>query len=382
MKILLLGEFSGVHRNLKDGLETLGHDVMHAGTGDGFKQLEVDLSFDTNLPSVLGKVVSYLKPHLNRKYLSGYDFVQVMSPFLFYRHRFSKWVNDLYHNILYSFLKANNGPMFLLAAGSDGYYWRNTPKYMRYSPHRDEIKYDFHGRRHPLEKEEAFEFNKEFLDWYDGIIPTHFEYEVAYEGEDKLLKAIPSPINTDKISKTWSFNDGKVNVFHGLNRYGFKGTHHVEAAFDIISDRRNDIMPSIEGRMPLADYLKLMKRMDIIIDQTNSYSLGVNGLFALAMGKIVLGGSEPEALACLGIDTSPAVNILPDKNDIVEKLTFLLDNKYEFEERSFESRQFVQRFHDCKKVAQQFLDVWRNPKENKNLHRVLAPAGYLSASLA
>lgn len=380
MKILLLGEFSGVHGSLKDGLETLGHSVTHAGTGDGFKQLAVDLSFDSNLPSVLGKVDSYLKPHLYREKLAGFDFVQVMNPFLFYRQRFPAWINNLYHHVLYRFLKRNNGPIFLLAAGSDGYFWRNTPKYMRYSPHRDEVKYDFRGRSHPLETNAAFEFNEDLLEWFEGIIPTHFEYEVAYAGEDKLLKAIPSPITTDKITPAWPFKREGVHVFHGLNRYGFKGTHYVEGAFDIISKKRSDISTSIEGRMPLKQYLELMKRMDVVIDQTNSYSQGVNGLFAMAMGKIVFGGAEPEALACLGMGKSPAVNILPDKNDIVEKLISVLDEKNGLEERSFASRQFVEQFHDSKKVAQDFLDVWQNPNKHKNKHKILAAGGYLNAS--
>ena len=49
MKILLLGDFSAVHKNLKDGLLELGHDVVLASDGDGFKifleTLILNLSF-------------------------------------------------------------------------------------------------------------------------------------------------------------------------------------------------------------------------------------------------------------------------------------------------------------------------------------------------
>lgn len=380
MNILLLGEFSGLHKNLKDGLELLGHDVTIAGTGDGFKKLEVDLSFDATLPSLFGKVESYLKPHLERKQLSGFDVVQVMNPFLFYRHRLPKWINGIYHKLLFSFLKANNGSMFLLAAGSDGYFWRNTPAHMRYSPHCDEVKYDLNGRGHPLATQSAFQFNQDFIEWFEGVIPTMFEYEVAYAGEDKLLEAIPMPINTDKIPANMVGGGKNVNVFHGLNRYGFKGTRHVEGAFDIISNIRDDVSAIIKGRLPLTEYLALMERMDIVIDQTNSYSLGMNGLFAMAMGKVVLGGSEPESLACLDVTDSPVVNVLPDKNDIVEKLVGILDDKNGLEERSFASRKFVERVHDCRKVAQNFLHVWKNPEQHKNQHKILATSGYLDAA--
>ena len=43
MKILLVGEFSGVHNNLKKGLIELGHDVILAADGDGFKSFGYDL---------------------------------------------------------------------------------------------------------------------------------------------------------------------------------------------------------------------------------------------------------------------------------------------------------------------------------------------------
>jgi len=42
MKILLVGEFSGVHNNLKMGLKALGHDVKLAADGDGFKKFGYD----------------------------------------------------------------------------------------------------------------------------------------------------------------------------------------------------------------------------------------------------------------------------------------------------------------------------------------------------
>ena len=40
MKILLFGDYSSVHLNLKEGLEKLGHFVLLVGTGDGFKEIK------------------------------------------------------------------------------------------------------------------------------------------------------------------------------------------------------------------------------------------------------------------------------------------------------------------------------------------------------
>ncbi|WP_034293688.1 MULTISPECIES: hypothetical protein [Bacillus] len=48
-KILLLGEYSGVHQNLKEGLKELGHDVVVASDGD--EQIRINSDIDLSLQS-------------------------------------------------------------------------------------------------------------------------------------------------------------------------------------------------------------------------------------------------------------------------------------------------------------------------------------------
>lgn len=42
MKILIIGEFSGLAKNLKIGLNYLGNQVSIVSTGDGFKNIEIE----------------------------------------------------------------------------------------------------------------------------------------------------------------------------------------------------------------------------------------------------------------------------------------------------------------------------------------------------
>ena len=46
MKILLIGEYSRVHLTLAEGLRSMGHEVVVASAGDGFKNYprDIDLS--------------------------------------------------------------------------------------------------------------------------------------------------------------------------------------------------------------------------------------------------------------------------------------------------------------------------------------------------
>ena len=44
MRILLIGEFSRLHNSLKEGLVSLGHEVIIVANGDGFKNYPADIS--------------------------------------------------------------------------------------------------------------------------------------------------------------------------------------------------------------------------------------------------------------------------------------------------------------------------------------------------
>jgi len=148
-------------------------------------------------------------------------------------------------------------------------------------------------------------------------------------------------------------------VFHGLSRYGFKGTRHIEKAFDALNKKYpNDVECIIKGGLPLNDYLSLMRRVNVVVDQAYSYSSGMNALFAMAMGKVTLGGAEPESLLSLNVSQSPLINILPDSADIEKKIEVLLERRRQMGEMGMISREFVEDNHSHTKIAKMYLDAW------------------------
>lgn len=361
MKILLLGEFSGVHKNLKEGLQKLGHEVVIASSGDGFKQIksDIDLSVDGNL---ITRKIKTLKHKLNFiQIVKEYDLVQLINPFAIFYHTI---IPNKLNRLFFEKLIENSEKIYMLAAGDDSYFWRYGRKRLKYGPFDDSLKYDYGGKStFYMESDKAFEINKYVADNVDGIIPIMYEYETSYEGHKNLLNTIPIPINTDKIKYEENIVSEKLVVFHGLNRYGFKGTRHVEEAFAILSKKYpNKLELIIDGKMPLEKYLKVMRKANVVIDQTNSYSLGVNGVYALAMGKVVLGGAEPESLKSLGVNKSPVINIKPNAQSIVEEIEKLLSNKENITKIGYESRKFAEEVHGYVKVAKQYLETWRENK--------------------
>ena len=84
MNILLLGEFSGVHAGLKEGLSALGHEITLASTSDGYKKIRgADISFDPKLSGIAGKIENRLRPLAALPRLRGFDVVQLINPFVF-----------------------------------------------------------------------------------------------------------------------------------------------------------------------------------------------------------------------------------------------------------------------------------------------------------
>jgi hypothetical protein len=353
MKILLLGEFSAFHKNLKEGLAELGFDAVVAGYSDGFKNIPVDISFNSNLPRYFKNIAHRIKPLTKIKSLSGFDVVQLINPFVFGMRFFPR-------KYFINFVIKNNHKFFLLAAGDDAYYWRYGRRMLKYGPFDDVLKYDLKRNSSRLESEAEFDFNKSVAESSNGVIPIMYDYEIGYQIlEKKCLKTIPIPINTKSISYRENKPKGKISIFHGLNRYGFKGTRHVEEAFAFLKTKYpNDFELIIEGQMPLKKYLEVMERTNIVIDQLNSYSLGVNGVYALAMGKVVMGGAEPESLASLGVRESPVINLRPNAKCIIDEIEKLLFERERIETLGLQSRKFAEDIHGHIKVARQFIGAW------------------------
>jgi hypothetical protein len=352
MKILLFGEFSGLHNNLKNGLVKLGHKVVIAAGKDGYKDIGNDINLDPSLPGLLGMLESRLKPFVKISELSGYDIVQTINPFFPNAKLFPKLA-------FYNLLSKLNNKFFMLAAGSDAYWWKHSREKLKYGPFEDFLKYDIKSNNFYMQSNKAYSYNTKILNMVDGVIPIMHEYEVAYSNSSKRLTTIPLPINIESVKFTKNIVKKKIVIFHGLSRYGFKGTRHVEEAFSILRKAYpNDLELIIAGQLPLKEYLKIMQKTNVVIDQTSSYSLGMNGIYALAMGKVVLGGAEPEGLKSLGIKNSPVINITPSKESIILAIEGIIERKKFIEEMGYESRLFAINEHCSVKVAQKYVDTW------------------------
>lgn len=358
MKVLLLGEYSGYFTNLREGLLELGHEVDMSSSGDGWKNFERGnlKLFSNNQNKIIRKLSNKYYQLSNVRNLKGYDIVQLVNPNIFGGLRYS------YNQRVISTIKNNNEKLFLSNGGNH---------YFNYKVTIEELEYGYFKAIAHMPNEfndkHFIKNNKDIVKIVDGIIPIMYTYAEAYRNHPKLLKTIPLPINYKTIKfLPQKLEDNKLKIFHGINREGPKGTKYIREAMERIArDYPNDVEIYIDGRMPLEKYLKVISEANIIIDQAYSYEYGMNAIYSMAMGKVVLSGNEPESQKEFGRDDIPIINIKPSADDIYKKLEQLIHNKQDIVEIGERSRKFVEDFHDYVKVAQQYVDVWNSVEVKK-----------------
>ena len=363
MRVLLVGDYSSVHKNLRDGLRKMGIDAVVASGGDYWKRYERDINLgDLSLHYPLKAVDAVFKRVLLLPKIKNFDIVQFINPFCIFGKRII--LNRLFVKYVREFSKK----FFFLACGDDSYYWKVARKKVPYGVFDDFLKYDLKKDAYWMEDESSYEYNRWVVSLSDGVIPLAYEYYLAYEYHEKCLKPLPFPVNIDDIPYRENKFQGQLLVYHGVTVPGFKGTRYIQEAFEEIQKKYpNDIRCIVGGKLPFREYIRVLENFNVIVDQTNGLSWGMNALQAMSAGRVVLGGNEPPARELYGLreDEVPIVNIRPNVSSIVQALEGVLENRREIGKLGWKSRMFVERFHDCRKVAKKFLEVWGESKREK-----------------
>jgi hypothetical protein len=195
------------------------------------------------------------------------------------------------------------------------------------------------------------------------VIPVMYQYAEAwrkskYAFSYNVLETIPLPVNCSafKINNTL---DSKIVIFHGIIRPVDKGTKYIKDAMDRLQKEFPDVVECrAEGGLPLNEYLLLLNRTNVLIDQALADSVGMNGLYGLAMGKVVLGGNEPENQKEFNRNNSPVINITPNSEQIYQELKRIVLSPIIIADISNKSREYVEEVHDSIIIAQKYIEVF------------------------
>ena len=378
MKVLLVGEYSRLHNSLKEGLKELGHDVTIMASGDGFKNYPVDIKITHSFQKKAFERINSLIFRLFKIHLSSLEL----------RYKAIKKVKTLKHFdvvqlINESSLKAlpkheeqfveqlltKTKKIFLLACGEDytanKYLLEGKPRYSFMTPYLKD---------NTLKKTYQFQFycvseaHKKLHDYLmtkvRGIIASDLDYHLPYLKKPKYLGLIPNPINIDKINYIAPKIDGKIKIFHGVNKDSAhkKGNHYFFEALNIVAEKYADKIDIITVySLPYNVYIEKYNSCHILLDQVYAYDQGYNALEAMAKGKVVFTGAEKEWLDHYGLkEDTVAINALPNAAEIAKKLEWLIQHPDKILAISKNARDFIEKHHNYKTVAKQYVDAWSN----------------------
>ena len=354
----------------------MGHEAVIVGNGDGFKGFAMDHSieakfFNRRIPYYFRQVVYRLTGYdLSRlehglrffwllPKLRGFDIVQLVSdtPILA-----PLWMESR----LLKRLACQNGRVFMLNSGTDTpfmeavvagkYRYSLYDAYLEDHTRIDEYRHVIRHLRPRYKRHYA-----KILDLVHGVIATDIDYHIAMQGREKYLGMVPNPVNIEKITFSPIAAQDKIVIFHGINKWNYhkKGNAYFEKALEIINAKYSDKIEIVQtSTLPYRDYIQVMDRAHIVLDQVNAYDQGYNALEAMARGKVVFTGAEREFEDHYQIAEPVAVNALPDAEYIAVRLSELIDDRQQIATIGQNARNFVEEHHGFAQSGAQYLSIW------------------------
>lgn len=344
--ILIVGDFSSAGSFLTLGFEKLNIRVVHIAYQNGWRENPIQNNLTSKHKGIIGKIHNYIKP-FTLKDLVGHDAVIFLDYFPFPR---TFGINSYFTK----FIQDNNSSAYFWVMGCDSKI-RDWGKSKNFDLCNSCLIYDQKSLVCTCEKDKAAE--ESFLEGIDAIIPACFEYHEAHKGNDKISNIIQLPIYIpDFPNKTYSMTDDKVNIFHGLNRYGFKGTHLVERVFQELNNKYLDkVNFSINGKLSFQNYTRLLDSQDVIVDQIFNQSMGINSLLTLSKGKILICGDPTPCCNLLGVPLPPMVTIEPSIAGLKRGIEYVIENYESLIPLREQGVEYVKKFHAPEVVASKFV---------------------------
>ncbi|MDA7659059.1 hypothetical protein N8651_00430 [Akkermansiaceae bacterium] len=346
MKVLLIGEFSSVHNNLKRGLVNKGHEVILAANSDGFKNLGFDIAFcpykGSSIFSAIRNIINFLSNFRTYFFNDVVQFINPLTvPFYFQKTGLLKLMFNLNKRTVY------------YACGTDIDFIEARSQF-RYFPFDDcrHKEFPHYKNKHRI----AHEY---FMDRIDMVIPSMYTYSFRKRSENQSLPILlPGSFVTKKDDLK---NGSQLVILFGITRRNFKGADYILCALRRIEKEFKSLVKvHIVEKIDFNDYLKELDTADILIDQCKSYDYGMNAILAMERGAIVLSGAESEALQYANMETSPVINIRPCSDQIyseIKKLVLL--SREERYKLKLKTLKHCQRYHNNEKITDKFIEIYK-----------------------
>ncbi|WP_317178852.1 glycosyltransferase [Lelliottia amnigena] len=372
MRVLLVGEFSGVHRNLMEQLNKQGFYCDLLSDGDGWKGFNSTIAIPKRRPiKGIGKLLfpvldffglaglsSYRENRELIDNLGNYDVIQFINP------QAIKAFGAIGNLCLFSKLSKKAPKVFLCALGGDLcveiFYIMRKLKYSPWSSFNlKRIKYFYQNISFFFPAHVALHFY--VTRRVKSIIPGLYEYRRAYENNNKCTPIIGLPINGAEYNPSITTHDGPIKIFYSkkphMGDYFKKGYKFFDDALAILDKKNISYQLVTANGIPFAQYKALLADCDVLLDQTLSYDKGMSGIIGMANGMITFSGNEPDIEIFYG-RTIPCINAEPDAQALAEKLEHVIQNYEGYNSLRIAAKAYIDRHHSADVICAKYIEVW------------------------
>lgn len=380
MKVLFIGEYSGVFSELIKGLKRKGVETFIVSNGDGYKKYSADILLINNVIQTknffkrayrniihrlgLNGLFTFLKQWNELKYyIKGYDVVQLVNSVPL------SGFGSVANLIMIKYVYRKNKHIFLSVLGDDFY----TVKWLG----KNNIKSSFfkdNTIKNIFKPSPQFSYKYclfyKYLNDYiikisKSIMPGSFSYFKSYEWSNKNSNIFPFPIDSTKIGNPIVLNKEKtIIIFHGWQKG--KDKKKGNDVFDrvikkVVEKYREKVEYRVVQSVPFDEYIRLYNDSHIFIDQLFGFDKGMNGLYGMAAGKVVFSGFDTKALNLYSNYNGKLIGIesYNDEEYLFNKFCELIDNPKLIEEISKNAIEFVKQNHLTDFIADLYINEWK-----------------------
>ena len=343
MRVLIYGEFSGYGESLARGFKTNGWEAeVFSPNGDSFKEIDSALRLTSRFSLIKIFQLMCLIPTF-----CNFDKILITNPSFFSIFKGAGIIPLL----IFLVLKKD---LYLICCGDD-------VEYVKSGENGTVKKYIYSGVKYP--KKKYFSRRLDVLvnhlcaSYAKKIIPVMYDYEIAWKNSiffEKLTKTIPLACFVEPKPRVKPVDYNCINILHGVNRPSVKGTDKIISALDKLKKEFSNIVIHCPVRLKKQDYLSLFDKIDIAIDQSKGHSYGMNAIYSMMYGHIVLAPADENFNSSFGIHDNPIIAIEYDEDYIYEQLKKLIISR-NLDQLKMATQEFAFKHHDCNKVALQFM---------------------------
>ncbi|MDM1046239.1 glycosyltransferase family 1 protein [Myroides sp. 1354] len=383
MRILLIGDYSGLHSALKKGLmqHAAVEEVVLIGDGDKFKDFQVDVSIRPTLAYSRGGV--FVRKAIHKVF--GWDIAELEVGWRAQQQLKKKkdfdvvqLINDrpiqtlaFWERRILKRLFNQNKKVFLLSCGIDvfglQYLMAHPEELSLLQPllANPQLRAQY-GYVDVYRQKGVIQTQQMIVEHCVGIIASDVDYVNPNKTHSKYLGLIPHPVVLESIPPLELLPLDCVRIFLGINRgnYHQKGIVYFEEALQQIQLKYGtEVEVIIAEQMSYQTYKKVQATAHIVLDQVFSKDQGYNALEAMARGQVVFTGASKEFLAYYTLqEDEVCIEAKPNVAYLVDKLSFLIDTKSRIHEIGQRAQAFVREVHDCQTIAKQYVTIWESKK--------------------